>query len=255
MEKADAQSWNTETQIMQFKEEEVREHLTTLMHHYNQSEGLHTLQVMYGCELRGDGSKGGYYQYAYDGRDFISLDKETLTWVAADVQSQILKRRWDLNPLIADFTKAYLEETCIEWLKKNLDNGKETLLRSEPPVGKVTRRAVGGGYETLICQAHGIYPKEIDTTWRKGEEILEHETFRRNIAPNSDGTYHTWISIEIDPKERDLYRCHMDHASLPEPLVLAFKEPGANMIFIVGATLGILATVVLVPGSVFFIRK
>ncbi|KAH0630661.1 hypothetical protein JD844_013923 [Phrynosoma platyrhinos] len=228
MEKADAQYWNTETQIIQSRENHVTEHLRTIMNDYSQSEGFHTLQLMYGCELRRDGSKEEYYKYAYDGRNFISLNKETLTWVASDVQAQIFKRSWDAKPLVSDFIKAYLEETCIEWLKKNLDYGKETLLRTEPPVGKVTHQAIGDGQEALICQAQGFYPREIEATWRKGEEILEHETFRRSIAPNSDGTYHIWLSIEIDPKDRDLYRCHVDHASLAEPLVLAFKEPGGE---------------------------
>uniref|UniRef100_A0A8C5WSP3 Immunoglobulin C1-set domain-containing protein n=1 Tax=Laticauda laticaudata TaxID=8630 RepID=A0A8C5WSP3_LATLA len=40
------------------------------------------------------------------------------------------------------------------------------------------------------------------------------------------GTYHAWLSIEVDPKERDHYRCYVAHTALPEPLVLAWKEPG-----------------------------
>ncbi|XP_042311552.1 H-2 class I histocompatibility antigen, Q9 alpha chain-like isoform X1 [Sceloporus undulatus] len=228
MEKADAQYWDAQTQIMRGKEAEFRGDMVTLKKRYNQSEGFHTWQEMSSCELRKDGSKGGHLQYAYDGRDFISLDLETLTWTAADVPAQTTKKEWEAEPAIAESSKVYLEEDCIEWLQKFLDYGKEMLLRIQPPVGKVTCQAVGDGQEVFICQAHGFYPKEIEATWRKGEEILEHETFRRNIAPNSDGTYHIWLSIEIDPKERNLYRCHVDHASLPEPLVLALEEPGGE---------------------------
>ncbi|KAH0630656.1 hypothetical protein JD844_013914 [Phrynosoma platyrhinos] len=210
---------------------------------------------MSSCELRKDGSKRGHYQNAYDGRDFISLDKETLTWTAADTAAQVIKRKVEAEPSVAQCFKAYLEEECIDWLKKYLDYGKEVLLRTETPLGKVTRQAIGGGQEALICQAYGFYPKEIDTTWRKGEEILEHETFRRNIAPNSDGTYHVWLSIKIDPKERDLYQCHVDHASLPTPLVLAFKEPGVNVGFITGIILGVLIVLLVAAGSCFLIIR
>ncbi|XP_042311549.1 major histocompatibility complex class I-related gene protein-like isoform X2 [Sceloporus undulatus] len=255
MKKADAQYWDTQTQIMQGKWAEFRADLETLRIRYNQSEGFHTLQKIYGCELRKDGSKGAYYQYGYDGRDFISFNVETLTWMAADVPAQHIKRTWETETNKAQFDKVNLEEECIEQLPKYLDYGKEALLRTEPPVGKVTRQAVGGGKEALICQAHGFYPKEIEATWRKGEEILEHETFRRNIAPNSDGTYYTWLSIEIDPKERDLYWCHLDHASLPKPLVLVFEDHNVNVRVFVRAILGVLAILLLVAGIAFFVRN
>ncbi|XP_042300311.1 major histocompatibility complex class I-related gene protein-like [Sceloporus undulatus] len=85
---------------------------------------------MFGCELRKDGSKGGYQQFGYDGKDYISFDKDTLTWTAADLPAQNTKRKWDAEPAIAQHQKAYLEEICIEWLKKYLEYGKEVLLRT-----------------------------------------------------------------------------------------------------------------------------
>ncbi|KAH0630638.1 hypothetical protein JD844_013889, partial [Phrynosoma platyrhinos] len=254
MSKADAHYWERETHIMQDKWAKFRGDLETLRIRYNQSEGFHTLQKIYGCELRKDGSKGAYYQYGYDGRDFISFNIETLTWMAADVPAQLTKRTWEMETNKAQFDKVELEVECIERLPKYLDYGKEVLLRTKSPVGKVTRQAIGGGQEALICQAHGFYPREIEATWRKGEEILEHETFRRNIAPNSDGTYYIWLRINIDPEERDLYWCHVDHASLAEPLVLAFKEPGVNVRLIVRTILGVLAVLV-AAGITLFLRN
>lgn len=97
---------------------------------------------------------------------------------------------------------------------------------TEPPVVKVTRRTQYNGLETLICRVYGFYPKEMDATWRKGGEVWEQDTFRGGVLPNSDGTYHAWLSIEVDPKERDRYRCYVDHAGFPEPLIVAWEEPG-----------------------------
>ncbi|XP_042300476.1 major histocompatibility complex class I-related gene protein-like, partial [Sceloporus undulatus] len=85
---------------------------------------------MYGCELRKDGSKGGHYQYGYDGKDYISFDKETLTWTAADLPALNTKRKWDPNTVRNQYNKAYLEETCIEWLQRYLEYGKEELRRT-----------------------------------------------------------------------------------------------------------------------------
>ncbi|XP_042311544.1 major histocompatibility complex class I-related gene protein-like isoform X2 [Sceloporus undulatus] len=255
MEKAGEHYWDTETQFMRDREAVSRAYMANLRNHYNQSEEFHTLQKMFGCELRKDGSTGGFAKYAYDGTDHIILDKETLTWTAADGSAQISKKEWENIRTPAQTCKAYLKEECIKRLEKFLNYGKEALLRTEPPVGKITSQATGGGQEALICQAYGFYPKEIEATWRKGEEILEHETFRRNIAPNYDGTYHIWLSIDIDPKERNFYQCHVDHASLQKPLVLTFEEPGVNVGLIIVAIFGVVAAFLLAAGITTFFLK
>ncbi|XP_070592699.1 BOLA class I histocompatibility antigen, alpha chain BL3-6-like [Erythrolamprus reginae] len=128
--KEDPQYWDRNTRMARSNEEAFREGLETLRNRYNQSEGLHTLQRMYGCELRKDGSKGGFYQDGYDGRTFLTFNKETLTWVAPDPQAQITQRKWDADPGWNQGRKAYLEEECIDWMKKYLSYGNETLLRT-----------------------------------------------------------------------------------------------------------------------------
>ncbi|KAL7986553.1 hypothetical protein Chor_011719 [Crotalus horridus] len=159
-------------------------------------------------------------------KDFISLDQKTLTWTAVDIRAQVTKRRWEAEPFIAQSRNHFLEQECIELLQKCMMYGKESLLRIEPPVVKVTRRTQYNGLETLVCRVYGFYPKEMDATWRKDGEVWEQDTFRGGVLPNSDGTYHAWLSIEVDPKERDRYRCYVDHAGFPEPLIVAWEEPG-----------------------------
>uniref|UniRef100_A0A670ZR82 Ig-like domain-containing protein n=1 Tax=Pseudonaja textilis TaxID=8673 RepID=A0A670ZR82_PSETE len=193
------------------------------------SAGFHSWQRVIGCDLRKDGHRSGVYQYGYDGEDFISLDQKTLTWTAVDIRAQVTKRRWEAEPFIAQSRNNFLEMECIELLQNCMVYGKDYLLRKEPPVVKVTRRIQYSGMETLVCQVYGFYPKEMDATWRKDGEVWEQDTFRGGVLPNSDGTYHAWLSIEIDPNERDRYRCYVDHAGLPEPLILAWAEPGKRM--------------------------
>uniref|UniRef100_A0A8D2IR53 Ig-like domain-containing protein n=1 Tax=Varanus komodoensis TaxID=61221 RepID=A0A8D2IR53_VARKO len=191
--------------------------------------GLHTLQWMYGCELSGDGSKGGAFQDGYDGRDFLSFDKETLTWTAVDVRAQLTKWNWEAKPNFAWKIKAYLEEECIERLQRYLGYGKEFLLLRrgvQPPEVKVTRqKSSTEDVETLVCQAHGFYPKEIEATWTKDGQRWEHETFRSRVAPNPDGTYYISLYTDVEPEERGRYRCRVDHAGLSQPLALAWEGP------------------------------
>ncbi|XP_025032812.1 major histocompatibility complex class I-related gene protein-like isoform X2 [Python bivittatus] len=208
---------------------------------------LHTWQWMCGCELQGDGSKVGFLRCGYDGKDFLTFDKETLTWVAPNPQAQITQRKWDSIPGFNQRRKAYLEEECFEWLEKYLSYGKETLLRTEAPVVTVSSRTeADDGMETHACRVHGFYPREIDVSWRRDGEVWPQDTFRGSVTPNADGTYHYWLSIRIDPKERDRYRCHVEHDGLQEPVEVAMKVPESNLGHIIGCLVAIVATVVLI---------
>ncbi|XP_070592599.1 major histocompatibility complex class I-related gene protein-like [Erythrolamprus reginae] len=307
--KEDPQYWDSQTQRARANEEIFRGNLEILRNRYNQSEGLHTVQRMYGCELRSDGKKGGFYQDGYEGRTFITFDKETLTWVAPDPQAQITQRKWDADPGWNQYLKVYLEKECFDWIKKYLSYGNETLLRTggslpalhmmvhfpppplegststikkalsvsqlgvrfplislplkigvvslgkrpgaasdsgeqkrmqksleglrvnssvsaEPPVVTMSSRTeVEDGIETHVCRVHGFYPREIDASWTRDGEVWLQDTFHGFLAPNKDGTYHYWISIQIDPKERGRYRCRVEHDGLQDRLDLELKEP------------------------------
>ncbi|CAI5768685.1 H-2 class I histocompatibility antigen, Q9 alpha chain-like [Podarcis lilfordi] len=257
VEKEIPQYWKTETEKRQGSELVFRVGLQTLRNRYNQSGGIHTLQRMSGCELRSDGRKGGgYWQYSYDGRDFIAFDKETHTWTAADTGAQATKRKWDPDNARNEYLKAYLEEECIEWLQRYLEYGKETLLRTEAPVVKVTRKADYDGLETLVCQVHGFYPKEIEANWVKDGEVWQEGTLRGLVAPNSDGTYYLLLSVQIDPEERERFRCRVEHDSLEKPLDVAWEKEPVNLWLILGAILGVVVLLVaVISGIIFFIRR
>ncbi|XP_067321440.1 major histocompatibility complex class I-related gene protein-like isoform X3 [Anolis sagrei] len=246
--KDDPHYWKDETEVSQNAELFFKESLVTAKNRYNQSGGYHTLQQMYGCELRRDGSKGGYRQYAYDGKDFISFDKETLTWTAADVEALITKRRWDAQSSRNYYLKDYLEKECIEWLQKYLEYGKETLLRTEKPEVMVTRKEEHDGMETLICRVGGFYPKEIDIDWTRDGEVWQQDVFHGLVSPNSDGTYYTWRSITVDPKERKHYKCHVEHDALQNPVDVAWKEP--PLASKLGLIVGCVVVVLLLPIAV-----
>ncbi|XP_053149251.1 uncharacterized protein LOC128343841 [Hemicordylus capensis] len=204
-------------------EERFRMSLVEIQNYCNRNEGFHTWQLTGGCELSKDEKKWGYERYGYDGKDFIMFDKENLIWMAADEVAENIKKRWDADLKTNQDKKAYLEGACITWLQKYVEYGRESLLRKETPVVKVAHKADSDDRETFICQAFGFYPKEIDITWKKDGEIFE-QTSSVEPAPNSDGTYHAWIIIEIDPEHRDCYQCHVEHPSLLEPLDLSLSE-------------------------------
>ncbi|XP_053149252.1 major histocompatibility complex class I-related gene protein-like [Hemicordylus capensis] len=219
--------WTAKSKGMQNWEAPFRAALVDRQNYYNQSEGLHTWQYLYGCRLSKDGQKGGYMQYGYDGRDFLSFDKETLIWAAtnaADTGAQMAKKEWDCDTETNKKKKHYLEETCIHFLQTFVTYGNESLLRKEAPLVKVAHKVVHEGLTTLICQIYGFYPKAINATWMKDGAVWEQETFLGDVIPNSDGTYHAWLSIQINSKDRGHYQCHVEHASQPQPLEFSVWE-------------------------------
>ncbi|XP_029141960.1 major histocompatibility complex class I-related gene protein-like [Protobothrops mucrosquamatus] len=241
----DSRLWESLSWVVNTTERGLKNELTILYNYHNSSKGFHSWQNLIRCELSDKGHKGGVYQYGYDGKDFISLDQETLTWIAWDVHAQVTKRRWENERLITQIKNHCLEKKCIELLQKCVTYGKESLLRKEAPVAKVTRRIQDKGQETLVCRVYGFYPKEANVTWRKDGEVREKGTFWGGVLPNSDGTYHTWLSIQVNPKERDHYRCYVVHAGLTEPLIVAWEKP-VDVWFVVK----VVGAVVVVVGAV-----
>uniref|UniRef100_A0A674IWE3 Ig-like domain-containing protein n=1 Tax=Terrapene triunguis TaxID=2587831 RepID=A0A674IWE3_9SAUR len=209
-----------------------------------------------GCDLREDNITWGFYQDSYDGRDFLTFDKETMTWVAADIGAQITKRRWDAEVFDNQWWKHYLEEECISWLRSSLEYGKETLQRKVRPTARVSDRSSHDGLSTLSCKVSGFYPQDITVTWLKNGESRQQETYSEGILPSGDGTYQTWLTMEIDPKIKAHYSCHVEHESLLEPFSVSWgKEfvqvlvlelgpavPGAHVLLSSFLPLGLLDT-------------
>ncbi|NXD60006.1 HMR1 protein, partial [Corvus moneduloides] len=91
--------------------------------------GLHTLQVVSGCDLLSNGSIRGSDRYGYDGRDFISFDLGSGSFVAADGTAQIIKRLWESDGITVPELKHELGHTCVEVLKKHVRYRREALER------------------------------------------------------------------------------------------------------------------------------
>ncbi|KAL8213510.1 UNVERIFIED_CONTAM: hypothetical protein K2H54_066366 [Gekko kuhli] len=216
-----------------------------LKNRYNRSKGNQTLQVIFGCELSGDNrTTRGFVEYGYNGKDFLSLEHEMLTWTVMDMEAKPIKRKWEAEEGRLKFWKFFLEEICVEGLRTHLRYGEVALLKKEPPTVKVTRKAGQDGLETLICWLSGFYPKEIEVTWMKDGEDQKPETLTGGVVPNADGTYHTWLSIEVESVKRGRYVCHVEHDALQEPLDLAWEDPisdlGSTGSHLVGVTVGAL---------------
>ncbi|XP_029394683.1 major histocompatibility complex class I-related gene protein isoform X2 [Mus pahari] len=198
--------------------------------HLITGRGLHTYQRMIGCELLEDSSTTGFLQYAYDGQDFIIFNKDTLSWLAVDNVAHITKQAWEANLHELQYQKNWLEEECIAWLKRFLEYGRDTLERTEHPVVRTTQKETFPGITTLFCRAHGFYPPEISMTWMKNGEEIAQEVDYGGVLPSGDGTYQTWVSVDLDPQSNDIYSCHVEHCG--RQMVLEAPQEAGNILLV-----------------------
>ncbi|XP_041490596.1 H-2 class I histocompatibility antigen, Q10 alpha chain-like [Microtus oregoni] len=250
--------WERETQILKNTKQTLRGNLRTLLGYYNQSEGgSHTFQHAYGCHVGSDGRLlRGYDQYAYDGRDYIALNEDLKTWTAADTAAQITKRKWEQDG-VAERMKAYLEDTCVHWLHRYLENGKDALLRTDPPKAYVTHHPGPNGDVTLRCWALGFYPVFIALTWQREEEEQTQDMELVETRPSGDGTFQKWASLVVPSGEEHKYTCRVYHEGLPEPLtlrwgpvLLPFPEPPQSMVPIMAVIAGLVLLGAVIIGAV-----
>ncbi|KAL6465917.1 hypothetical protein MHYP_G00260500 [Metynnis hypsauchen] len=124
--------WSRQTQLAQGTQENFKVGVNVLMQRFNHTEGVHTLQLMYGCEFDDDGTKSGHNQYGYDGEDFIILDLNTSTYIAAHPKAVLSKHKWERRGE-AKFQKDYLQNECIESLKTYVGYSRASLERKVFP--------------------------------------------------------------------------------------------------------------------------
>nr|CAA34446.1 class I (Qa) Q5-k antigen [Mus musculus] len=249
--------WEEQTKIAKNNKQWFRGSLRTALNYYNQSaDGSHTFQQMYGCDLGSDGHLlRGYWQLAYDGRDYIALNEDLKMWTAADRAAQNTGLKWE-QAGAAEYCEDFLKGECVKRLLDYLELGNETLLRTDPPEAKVTRHHRSDGDVTLKCWALGFYPADITLTWQLNGEELTQDMELVETRPAENGTFQKWASVVVPLGKEQKYTCHVEHEGLPEPLTLRWEPPSStktNTVII--AVPVVLGAVVILGAVVAFVMK
>ncbi|XP_039876327.1 major histocompatibility complex class I-related gene protein-like [Simochromis diagramma] len=150
---------------------------------------------MYGCEWDDETNEvDGYEQFGYDGEDFITFDLKTETWVAPKQQAVVTKHKLNSNKAFITSVKNYYTQICPEWVKKYLNYGRSSLMRTVLPSVSLLQKTPSSA---ISCHATGFYPNRVKMVWRKdGEETYEGVEIGE-ILTNNDGTFQMTVNLDL----------------------------------------------------------
>ncbi|XP_059495504.1 class I histocompatibility antigen, F10 alpha chain-like [Stegostoma tigrinum] len=244
-------AWLRKLYLAQLQELDFRAFVPRIMERINQTSGIYTYQMMTGCDLRDDVVLVGFNQYAWNGRDVLSFDKEHMVWVSPVPWGESIKNRWDQDVSGNRQWKQYLEKECGTWLRKYLEYGQREL-EVAAPIVSLTRL---GDSNRLSCLVTGFYPQAIEVTlWRDG--VLIDETLSTGILPNHDRTYQIRKWIEFDPVDQAEYSCRVEHSGLEDKLVVIYDPTSLSQVpVIVGVVFGVLGIIAVAVGVVIIYKK
>ncbi|MCI4392410.1 hypothetical protein PGIGA_G00145570 [Pangasianodon gigas] len=215
--------WKRETDRVEDQQAWLQNNVATVKQSFNQTEGVHTLQRMYGCERNGENTTRGYDQYGYDGEDFISLNLKNATWTAAKPQAEIFINKWDPKGEKAKYWKDFLQNDCIDWLKKYVSYARETLERKVRPEASLFQKH--STPPEVVCHATGFFPKAVMISWQKDGEEVQEDVELRETLPNQDGSFQKRSILKVPAEElqKHTYTCVIQHSSLEKELVLPLR--------------------------------
>ncbi|XP_044190957.1 major histocompatibility complex class I-related gene protein-like isoform X2 [Thunnus albacares] len=183
-------------------------HIDILKQQLNQTEGVHIFQRMNSCEWDDEtGEVNGFIQFGYDGEDFIVLDLKTLTWIALKPQAVITKHKWDRDRAHNERWNYFLTQQCPELVKRYLDLGKSSLLRTELPSVSLLQKTSSS---PVSCHATGFYPTRAMMFWRKDGEELHEDVEHGELLPNHDGSFQMSVDLNlssVSPEDWRRYEC------------------------------------------------
>ncbi|XP_010976451.3 MHC class I polypeptide-related sequence B isoform X1 [Camelus dromedarius] len=180
-----AEMWDTEIKDLTENGRDLRQLLAETMSLQEDKGGLHSLQETVGCEIREDGQARGFRSICYDGKLFLSCHPETHGCRVPQSLDQTLamkiKKSWDTDGFQSKHYWAHVQgELCAR-------------LRS------------------YVESRMGFTDRTV--AWLQDEDPVSQDAQQSGgVLPDGNGTYWTWVTVNIPQGEEQRFTCHVDHS-------------------------------------------
>ncbi|XP_034081567.1 major histocompatibility complex class I-related gene protein-like [Gymnodraco acuticeps] len=218
--------------------------------------------MMSGCDWDDEtGEVKGYKHYGFDGEDFLILDLETESWIAPKPEAVFTKQRLNKDKALMAFNKYIYTQECPEYLKKYVNLGRSSLMRTEIPSVSLLQKSPSS---PVSCHATGFYPDRAIMFWTRDGEELHDNVDHGEILPNHDGSFQMSVDLDVSsfPAEHwDKFRCVFqlsgvkeDHIIVLDPAVIRTNRGNPLLLpLIIGAAVAALA--LLLAGIGFLVYR
>uniref|UniRef100_A0A4W5R8R5 Ig-like domain-containing protein n=1 Tax=Hucho hucho TaxID=62062 RepID=A0A4W5R8R5_9TELE len=244
----DAEYWEREKREFFHSQQSFKEEVHILKEHFNQSGRVHILQYIYGCSQDDEtGQTDGFGQLGYNGENFLEYDMRTLAWKSLKQQADFMRNEWNNDHGRLAFWKLYFSQTCIDCLKKQVVNGKNTLMRTVPPSVSLLQKTPSS---PVTCQATGFYPSGAIVFWQKYGLDHHEDVDHGEILPNNDGTFQKSTHLKVTPEEwnNNKYQCVVHFTGIKKDFykVLTESEIQTNRVHSASIFFGVVVALLLV---------
>ncbi|XP_064408110.1 major histocompatibility complex class I-related gene protein, partial [Latimeria chalumnae] len=202
--------WNELTQRLADRKRRLTHWVRELKLMKNKTTDIYTYQELYGCDLHDNGTTVGFWWYSSDGDTCNKFDSEQERWIALTGNDHVVNQNCNSDQEDIAYTKKYLNEECISWLKICIKYGNETLGRKVCPEVKIYyRQDLDKKSFSVVCMATGFYPPAINVTWVCEGVRQTNVSTTSGILPKEDGTYQITEEIKVGLEEKRSYACHV----------------------------------------------
>ncbi|XP_056093759.1 major histocompatibility complex class I-related gene protein-like [Rhinichthys klamathensis goyatoka] len=207
---ASTELWKKYIEIREHVQQIYKINIHVLMQRFNQSDGVHAYQRMYGCDWDDEtGESHGFDQYGYDGEDFITLDLKENRYITPVQQGIPTVQKWNNDIKLLTSLKQYYNHDCVHWLKELLKFWKEANRITAPEVFLLQKNLSS----PVECHATGFYPSGVTLTWFRNGQEHDEDVDLGDLLPNEDGTFQKTTSLHVSPYEweNNQFTCVVEH--------------------------------------------
>ncbi|KAL7845505.1 hypothetical protein AOLI_G00236970 [Acnodon oligacanthus] len=183
--------------------------------HFNLTGSLSDRNVYQGmgcCSVYPNGTHKSSLTHTFNGKDFLSLDIDRKTFVAAVPEAVVYTHLRDSDTVARHGLAYYYRIRCLERLNIMRD-APALQIRKVPEVSIFEKQKAGS--ITVTCHVTGFYPRAVQVDWL-GPDLQPVDCGLTDVLPNADGTYQTRKSVTV-PEEnvgKHTYNCVVLHSSV-----------------------------------------